>query len=123
MPLVISALVLMLLILIIILKEFISTISRLKTVKNELKKFNPLNTYEVKKLLTLIQQSNKILKNSSAIEEKLHWYEILIKNYKKIKNYTPLNIHDAIEKEIETHLEAFNSLKKTLSNSSDNKTS
>jgi hypothetical protein len=112
-----AGLTLILLLLILIIKEFVITFSKMAFINKELKKYNPKNRYEIRKLTNSIKQSVTIMKNTQSLEEKLHWCSIIISSYIKLSNYTPEKIRKYIEEEIKSYSKKYEELSKKISES------
>ncbi len=112
-----AGLTLILLLFILIVKEFVITFSRMSFINKELRKYNPKNRYEIRKLTNSLKQSITIMKNTQSLEEKLHWCSIIINTYIKLSDYTPEKIQKYIEEEIKYYSKKYEDLSKKISES------
>ena len=114
MAFILTASIIALVIFIVIFKEYISLTLELHYISKEFKKYTSKNNYEIRKLFTKLEQSTTIYISSKNIEEKLHWCEIIIDTYKKMKIIVPNAVHSKIEKKIYKYMKIFGSLNKMI---------
>jgi biopolymer transport protein ExbB/TolQ len=112
-----AGLTLLILVFIVVIKEFISSFYEIASLNKDLKKYTPKNRYEIRKLTRSLQQSKAIIESTDSLEEKVHWCSIIINTYMKLKDYTSEEIQHKIDKEINKYTKKFEELSKKISQS------
>ncbi len=92
-----AGLVIVVVVFILIVKEFVCSFSDMNSINIDLRKYSPKNRYEIRKILSTVKQSKKIIKSSGSIQERIHWLSVILDSLKKLRKYVPYDLIPKVE--------------------------